>query len=276
MNPISEQVVLVTGATAGLGRAVAADLAAASATVLIHGRSEERGERALREIRDETGSDRLRFYRADLASLAEVRELAQRVLDAEPRLDALVNNAGIGTTLPSGDRERHESRDGHELRFAVNHLAHYLLTCRLLPLLVRSAPARIVNVSSIGQTAIDFDDVMLERAYSGSRAYTQSKLAQVLFTFDLAEELRPDGVTVTALHPATYMDTNMVNDAGVSPLSTIREGADATVRLVADPALDGVTGTFFDGQREARADAQAYDLEARRRLRELSDRLTGA
>lgn len=276
MNPISEQVVLVTGATAGLGRAVAADLAAAGATVLIHGRSQERGERTLREIREETGSDRLRFHRADLASLAEVRELAQRVLDAEPRLDALVNNAGLGTTLPGGDQARHESRDGHELRFAVNYLAPYLLTRRLLPLLIRSSPARIVNVSSLGQMAIDFDDVMLERGYTGSRAYCQSKLAQIMFTFDLADELRSAGVTVTALHPATYMDTNMVNDAGTRPMSTVREGADATVRLVADPALDGITGAYFDGQREARADAQAYDLEARRRLRELSDRLTEA
>jgi NAD(P)-dependent dehydrogenase (short-subunit alcohol dehydrogenase family) len=186
----------------------------------------------------------------------------------------LVNNAGIGTADP-GDGRRLESADGHELRFAVNYLAGYLLTRRLLGLLERSAPARIVNVASAGQMAIDFDDVMLEHRYSAGRAYTQSKLAQILFTFDLAEELEGRGVTANCLHPATYMPTRMVLAARGSGMSTIREGADATVRLIADPALDGVTGRYFEGTREAAPDRQAFDLDARRRLRELSARLTG-
>ena len=269
VKPIEEQVILITGATDGLGRGLAAELAAAGATVLVHGRDEERGAEVVREL-----GDRARFYRADLASLDEVCRLAGEVLAREPRLDALVNNAGIGTTLP-GDGERLESRDGHELRFAVNYLATFALTRLLLPRLIESAPARIVNVSSAGQAPIDFDDVMLERHYSGVQAYCQSKLAQIMLTFDLAEELRDRGVTATALHPATYMPTKMVVHAGTSPVSTLEEGVEATRRLVAYPELDGVTGAYFNRTTEARADAQAYDEEARRRLRQLSVRLTG-
>ena len=274
MRPISEQVILITGAADGLGAAVAADLAAEGATLLLHGRSEARAQEAVDAVRERTGSDRLRPYHADLASLDEVRRMADAVLDAEPRLDVLVNNAGIGTAHP-GDGRRLESADGHELRFAVNYLAGYLLTRRLLGLLERSAPARIVNVASAGQMAIDFDDVMLEHRYSAGRAYTQSKLAQILFTFDLAEELEGRGVTANCLHPATYMPTRMVLAARGSGMSTIREGADATVRLIADPALDGVSGRYFEGTREAAPDRQAFDPDARRRLRELSARLTG-
>ena len=277
MRPLDEQVILVTGATDGLGHGVARRLAEGGATVLLHGRDDERGASAIRSIGEATGNDRLRWYRADLASLAEVRALAERVLADEPRLDALVNNAGIGTTLP-GDGARQESADGYELRFQVNYLAPYLLTRLLLPLIERSTPARIVNVSSAGQAPIDFDDVMLERSYSGYQAYCQSKLAQVLFTIDLAEELsrRDAAVTVNALHPGTFMPTKIVTHAGVDPITPLEEGVDATARLVADPALDGdPTGRYFDGQREARPHAQAHDSAARRRLRELSDRLTG-
>ncbi|HEX3319029.1 MAG TPA: SDR family NAD(P)-dependent oxidoreductase, partial [Solirubrobacteraceae bacterium] len=173
------RVVLVTGATDGLGYALATSLARGGDTVLVHGRDPERLERAL----SETGA--ARAYRADFASLREVRDLADEIAESEERLDVLVNNAGIGTTLP-GDGRRLESRDGHELRFAVNYLAPFALTERLLPLLERSAPARIVNVSSAGQAPIDFGDVMLERDYAPSRAYAQSKLAQIMHTFDLA------------------------------------------------------------------------------------------
>jgi NAD(P)-dependent dehydrogenase (short-subunit alcohol dehydrogenase family) len=261
--------VLVTGATDGLGRALAGELAADGWTVLVHGRDEARGQAALEEIRARTGNEDLRLYLADLASLDEVRRLADAVLGAEQRLDVLVNNAGIG-----GSGDRWESRDGHELRFAVNYLAGYALTRRLLGLLRSSAPARIVNVASAGQTAIDFGDVMLEHDYDGWDAYRQSKLAQVLFTFDLADELRGTGVTATCLHPATFMPTKMVTDGGIAPASTLEEGVEATLRLIRDPALDGVSGVYFNGTSEARPDDQAYDADARRRLRELSESLT--
>ena len=266
---MSDQVILVTGATDGLGRGVAAELASRGATVLLHGRSQERLERTLAELRAATGSDRLRTYRADFASLAEVRAMAEEIRANEDRLDVLVNNAGIGF-LP----EREESRDGHELVFQVDYLAGYLLTRELLGLLQASAPARIVFVSSLGQAPIDFDDPMLERSYDPRQAYCQAKLAQISQTFDLAERLN-SGVTVNALHPSTFMPTKILA-RGMDPVSTVQDGIDATVRLVADPAFDGVTGAFFDVQRESRAHEQAYDPDARARLRALSEELVGS
>ena len=173
--------------------------------------------------------------------------------------------AGSGAPAPTA----------HELRFAVNYLSGFLLTRLLLPLIVASAPSRIVNVASAGQSAIDFDDVMLTRRYDGGRAYTQSKLAQVMFTFDLARELEGSNVTVNCLHPATYMDTTMVRESGVSPLSTVDEGADAILQLAIAPELEGRSGLYFQGQRPARANPQAYDDDARRRLAALSFELTG-
>jgi NAD(P)-dependent dehydrogenase (short-subunit alcohol dehydrogenase family) len=273
MRPVDEQTILVTGATDGLGRALARELAARGALVLLHGRSTQRLEATRREIAEATGGDRLRTYQADLASLEQVRRLGREVDGQQERLDVLVNNAGIG-----GDGPRRESADGVELRFAVNYLAPFLLTDLLLPLLRRSAPARIVNVASVGQAPIDFDDVMLERRYDGLRAYRQSKLAQIMFTFELAERLRAageSGVTVNALHPATLMDTKMALETFGYAMSTVQDGVEATLRLVVAPELDAVSGHYFDRLRESRADPQAYDAEARRRLWRLSAVLTG-
>ena len=274
MRPTREQVILVTGATDGLGRALAGELARRGATMLLHGRDEGRLADTIDEIRAQTRSEKLRAYRADFSSLQDVGRMAERIERDQDRIDVLVNNAGIGSTLPGGGR-RMESRDGQELRFAVNYRAHFLLTRRLASLIRASAPARIVNVSSAGQAAIDFEDVMLQRAYDGTRAYCQSKLAQVMFTFDLATELRDVGVTVNCLHPASYMPTKIVMAARGSAISTLEEGLDATMRLAADAELDGVTGRYFDGQTEARAHSQAYDPDSRRRLRKLSERLVG-
>jgi len=261
--------VLITGATDGLGRALAADLAGRGARVLVHGRDPARVQAAVEESGAAGG------YVADLAALAEVRRLAAEVARDHAALDVLVSNAGIGSTLP-GDGVRMESADGYELRFAVNHLAGFLLTRLLEPLLVAAAPgARIVNVASAGQWPIDFDDVMLEHSYDGLRAYGQSKLAQVMATFELAERLRDRGVTANALHPSTYMPTKMVLHARGSGVDSLEAGVAATARLVADPQLDGVTGRYYDRTQEARADEQAYDPAARRRLWELSERLTG-
>ncbi len=233
----------------------------------MHGRSRER----LDEIADEIGA---RSYLADLSSLDEVRRLATEVREREPRLDVLVNNAGIGTDVPGGGA-RQQSADGLELRFAVNYLAGWLLTRKLLDLLRASAPARIVNVSSAGQQAIDFGDVMLTRGYSGSRAYRQSKLAQILFTVDLADELKPSGIIANCLHPSTYMNTTMVKQSGTTPLSSVETGADAILQLAVSPKLEGKSGLYFNVMNESRADLQAYDAKARAQLRKLSLELTG-
>jgi len=270
MNPAGKTV-LITGSTDGVGRAVALRLGAAGANVLVHGRDAKRGADVVEEIRRGGGTSI--FHSADLSSLADVRKLAEVVRADHDRLDVLVNNAGIGTA--SGGRQRRESADGHELRLAVNYLAGFLLTRLLLPLVRASAPARIVSVASLGQHPIDFDDVMLTRGYNGSRAYAQSKLAQIMFTFDLARELEGSGITVNCLHPATYMDTTMVRAGGITPVSTVAEGADAILNLAVSDGLEGRTGLFFDRQRVSRANAQAYDEAARGRLSELSYRLCG-
>lgn len=260
-------VILVTGATDGLGRRVALKLAIRGAAVLLHGRSEERLKAAIEEMYEETGNENLGSYLADLSSLAEVRALAERVSSDHDRLDVLVNNAGVISP------ERRESEDGFELTFAVNYLAHFMLTNLLLPLLRDSA--RIVNVASAGQSPIDFDDVMLERSYDSMRAYGQSKLAQIMFTFSLAERLGDTGVTVNALHPASLMNTKMVLETFGYTMSTVEEGTDATVRLAVSPELKEVTGRYFDGRREGRANRQAHDAEARERLWNLSEELCG-
>jgi NAD(P)-dependent dehydrogenase (short-subunit alcohol dehydrogenase family) len=271
MNLVGKTV-LVTGSTDGVGKLVAQRLAQAGAHVLLHGRSREKGLRTLADIRAATGSDKLEFHLADLASLSEVRGLADMVSARHERLHLLINNAGIGFG-PRDTMRREISRDGYELRFAVNYLSGFLLTHLLLPSL--RAPARIVNVSSAGQYPIDFDDVMLTRSYEGTRAYRQSKLAQVMFTFDLAEQLKGSGITVNCLHPATFMNTNMVIESGYAPTSSVEEGAEAVLQLAVSVDLEGKTGRYFDGKREARANAQAYDTAARQRLRDLSMRLTG-
>src|SRR5215207_1801379 len=269
MTDAVEATILVTGATDGLGRRVAQVLAAKGAAVLLHGRSPERLEATLEALRSQTGSEKATSYLADLSSLAAVRDLADRILSEHDRLDVLVNNAGIIA------RERRESEDGYELTFAINYLSHFLLTRLLLPLLKDSAPARIVNVASAGQSPLDFSDLMLERGYDAMRAYTQSKVAQVMFTFELAERLQGSGVTVNALHPASLMDTKMVLETFGRSMSTVEEGAEATVRLATSPELEGITGRYFDGTREGRANPQAYDEEARKRLWTLSEQLCG-
>jgi NAD(P)-dependent dehydrogenase (short-subunit alcohol dehydrogenase family) len=262
---------LITGATDGVGRVVARALAQQGWRVLVHGRDRPRGEALAREIEQAGGS--ATFLAADLASLAEVRRLADAVKQQTGRLDLLINNAGIGSVGSAPGRQT--SADGHELRFAVNYLAGFLLTHLLLPLLKASAPARIVNVASAGQQAIDFSDVMLTRGYSGGGAYRQSKLAQILFTIDLAQELEGSGVIANALHPSTYMNTTMVRQSGTTPISTVEDGAAAILQLAVSPALDGKSGLDFNVLREARADPQAYDAEARRRLHALSLKLVG-
>ena len=264
--------VLITGSTDGVGRYVAARLAAAGATVLIHGRDKERAGTLADEIK-RAGHREPVFYQADLSSLAGVRQLAAAVLGEHKRLDLFISNAGIGSLTQGA--ERRTSADGFELRFAVNYLSGFLLAHLLLPLIKASAPSRIVNVASLGQHPLDFDDVMITKGYSGSRAYAQSKLAQIMFTIDLARELEGSGVTVNSLHPATYMNTTMVRQGGITPISTVEQGGEAILHLAVGDDMAGKSGLFFNGLQQAQANRQAYDEAARRKLRALSLKLTG-
>jgi NAD(P)-dependent dehydrogenase (short-subunit alcohol dehydrogenase family) len=260
----------ITGATDGLGRALALRLAAdGDIRLVLHGRDPGKLERVAEEIRAAGAPDPVTVA-ADLADLAQVARLAEEITAGVDTLDVLVNNAGIGSGEPDG-RERRTSRDGLELRFAVNYLATFVLTENLLPLLTASATggraARVVHVSSLGQHPLALDDLQLEHGYSGSRAYAQSKLAQIMHCFDLARRFAPDELTATSLHPGTYMPTKIVlNEIGRS-VDTLDSGVEATRRLAVDPALEGTTGEFFDRLRPARANAQAYDDDVRDALR---------
>jgi len=265
---LTGKVALVTGSTDGLGRDVARRLAAAGARVLVHGRSGARGDSLVDEI-TRSGKGSAKFYRADFASLAEVRRLADEVLRDNTRLDLLINNAGIGWVF---DSTRKLNAEGHEMHFVINYLSHYLLTKRLLPLIAASAPARIINVSSGSQAPIDFDDVMMAKGYTGGRGYAQSKLAQVMMTMDMAPELEKQGILTYSLHPATTMATTMARALNVKPRSTIAEGVESVVNAI---VTTEPSGTYFNQLKPWKAQAQAYDPSARAKLRELSDRLIG-
>jgi NAD(P)-dependent dehydrogenase (short-subunit alcohol dehydrogenase family) len=266
---MADRVALITGATNGVGRVVAERLGAQGWHVLVHGRDRGRGEQVVNAIRTRGGS--ARFHAADLSSLAAVRQLAEEVMRDHPALHLLINNAGVGFGRPNAEREL--SQDGFELRFAVNYLAPFLLTHRLIPALLEAAPSRVVNVASIGQEELDLDDLQMVHGYAGVNAYRRSKLALIMFTFDLAAELQRLEVSVNALHPATLMNTFMVQEAEWQPHSTVDEGADAIMNLAVGD-LQGRTGEFFDQRRPARALRQAYDDDARARLRQIANQLT--
>lgn len=260
---------LITGSTDGLGRQVALRLAESGFRVLIHGRDRERGKNVADEVRAAGGD--AEFMAADFASLVNVRDLSERVMSEAPSLDLLINNAGIGTGTRT-DR-RATSVEGHELRLAVNYLAGFLLTDLLFPALSRSGAARIIHVASAAQYPLDFTNLMLTRAYSGMRAYAQSKLAQVMFTFDLAQQLAGTSITVNCLHPASFMDTRMVRETGARPTATVEEGTRAVLSLALSPQKQ--SGVYFNGTQPARAHEQAYEEAARSRLRMASRELTG-
>jgi NAD(P)-dependent dehydrogenase (short-subunit alcohol dehydrogenase family) len=255
--------VLVTGATSGLGTWLAHRLAAAGATVLAHGRDRARVDRLVADLGGPAHG-----YVADLASLAETRRLAGEVA-SRGDLTVLVNNAALGFGAPGSGRQ--SSVDGHELRWAVNYLAPVLLVRTLLPVLKANAPARIVNVGSLGQVPIDFDDLTIARTYDGVTAYRRAKLALAAYTFDLADSLHGTGVTATCIHPATFMDTAMVREYGAVPVSTVDEGGEAVLALVTGPEHATTSGEFFDGLRRTRAHPDAYDQAVRRRLRAVTE-----
>jgi NAD(P)-dependent dehydrogenase (short-subunit alcohol dehydrogenase family) len=276
VKPVKDRVILVTGATDGIGKAAAHILAGMGATVLLHGRNRKKGDAVVKEIRRASANDRLRYYAADFASLAEVRRLAAEVNADCEKLDVLINNAGAGPGAGKNTgRQRALSRDGHELLLAVNYLAPFLLTRLLLPALQRAAPSRIVNVTSAAQRTIDFSDVMLEHRYDGMTAYAQSKLALAAFTFELAQRLNPRETTVNCLHPGSLLDTKMVREHFANPLGSAQSGAQIEVYLATAPELQGQTGRYFEEMHAARAAAQAYDEDTRKKLWQLAEELTG-
>ena len=265
------QVILVTGSTDGIGKQTAHDLARMGATVLLHGRNQERGEATLQEIYSATGNKRLEYYLADFSSLADVRRLAAAVQAKHNSLDILINNAGIGAGKLT-ETKRVLSQDGYELRLAVNYLAPFLLTQLLLPCLRNAVPSRIINVTSLGQQPIDFDDVML-RHYDPMQAYCQSKLANVMFTFDLAERLKDQGITVNCLNPGSRLNTKMVSEMFGESRGTVQSGADVIIHVATSAALENITGRYFDQMQETQANEQAYDRQARQKLWQLSESL---
>lgn len=260
--------ILITGATAGIGYLTAEAMARAGAALLIHGRDRDKVARCVRALSG--GGAPVRGVVADLASLEQTRQLAEQVAREAPALDVLINNAAIGFGRPGADREL--SGDGHELRFAVNYLAPFLLTERLLS---AGRPRRaVINVASIGQEALDFDDLMSERDYTGIRAYRRSKLALVMWTFDLAE--RHPELAIHSLHPGTLLDTKMVNESGIPPRGPASRGAQSIMTVLEHALGGGASGLYFDEQTPARANAQAYERAARERLRAASGELTAS
>jgi NAD(P)-dependent dehydrogenase (short-subunit alcohol dehydrogenase family) len=268
LRPINEQTILITGSTDGIGKLAALQLARKNANILVHGRNKDKVKKVVEEIKNLTGNKMIEGFTADFSTLDEVHNLAEEVKKKYSKIEVLINNAGAGFS------DERYSRDGHELRFAVNYLAPFLFTHLLLPALKNSAPSRIVNVSSIGQSPIDFDDIMLEKKFDSVKAYRQSKLALIMFTFDLAEQLKNYNITVNCLHPGTFLNTNMVRRSNINPLGDPESGADAEVYLAVSENLDGVTGKYFNVKTEARADADAYNKDKRKRLQELSFKLT--
>ena len=265
--------ILITGSTDGLGKEVATRLAANGWRVLLHGRNPDKGKATLAEIKNATGNESLAYFNADLSSLSEAKNLADNVIAGEKSLDVLVNNAGIGPRHQNSPRE--VSRDGYELFFAVNYLAGYLLARELLPLLKASAPSRIINVASLAQAPVRFDDVMLEQEYNDGLAYRQSKLAQIVHANALAAQLAGTGVAANSLHPATLMNTKMVLDSTALPdsMTTVDDGASALLHLISADTLAQTSGCYFDMTTEARADEQAYDALAQEELMTMSEAL---
>lgn len=278
---MSGRTVLVTGGTGGIGKATAVGLAALGARVGVTGRDRARAERAAADIRAASGNDAVDVFIAELSSQAEVRRLAADVLQAYPRLDVLVNNVGGFWA------HRQLTADGLERTFALNHLAPFLLTNLLLDRVKQSAPARIVTVSSGAQAMgkIDFDDLMSERKYSGQRAYNQSKLANVMFTYELARRLGGTGVTATVLHPGVVRTAFGAEDptpmmgaltfAARPFMKTPEQGAATAIHLASSPDVEGVTGRYFANRKPKTSSRASYDTAAAARLWQVSADLVG-
>jgi NAD(P)-dependent dehydrogenase (short-subunit alcohol dehydrogenase family) len=278
-RPMAGKTVLVTGGTGGIGKATAIGLAALGARVGISGRDPSRAEQAAADIRSASGNRAVDVFTADMSAQAEVRRLAGQVRSAYDRLDVLVNNVGGYWA------HRHLTADGLEHTFALNHLTPFLLTNLLFDHLIASAPARIVTVSSGAQAIgrIDFDDLQGERQYSGQRAYNQSKLANVMFTYELARRLEGTGVTATVLHPGVVHTAFGAEDPSpmfrvmlplVRPfMKTPARGAATPIYLASAPAVAGVTGRYFANRKPKKSNKVSYDTAAAARLWRISAEL---
>jgi retinol dehydrogenase-14 len=277
---LSGKVVLITGGTSGIGKAAATALAGMGATVVITGRNEERGKRALQEIREESGNDGVELILADLTVQDEVRRLAEELRERHNQLEVLVNNAGLVLS------ERTETPDGIETQLAINHLAPFLLTNLLLDLLKESAPSRIVTVSSDAHrwAKIDLDDLQSRKRYRGMQVYGKTKLANIMFTYELAERLEGTGVTANCMHPGG-VNTNFGNNQG-GPMNLLfrlfkpfmrspEQGADTLIYLASSPEVEGMTGKYLADRKVKAASDAAYDETTRKRLWEASEELTG-
>ncbi len=265
---MTKRTVLITGATDGLGKMLAQDLAEENFRLLLHGRNATKLSALQKELQQNHPNLEMTTYLGDFADLQNVRDMASRFLQNEARLDILINNAGIGAGGPQSKRQL--SNDHYELRFAVNYLSPFLLTQLLLPLMKSTAVTnnnvRIVNVASVGQRRLDFSDLMLEKNYSGVNAYSQSKLAMIMSGFELAKELESTGITLNSLHPATLMPTKMTLEAFGYGMASIRQGVEATKYVALSHHLNSKTGLYLDGKTISRANAQAYDTTARQKL----------
>lgn len=263
MRSVKDLTILLTGSNSGIGRATAHRFAERGAHLILHARTKEKAQVTRDEIALATGHEEIDTVHADLEALDNVRRMAGELRERYDQLDVLVNNAG----LPGGPEQRRESEDGFERTFHVNTLVPFLLTHELMPLLEKAeGEARVVNVSSIAQAELDFNDLMLHEGWRGGRSYGQSKLALIMLTIEFARRHKGGHTTFNSLHPGTLLDTRMVREAFGTPRGEPEEGAEAIDHLATSDELDGVTGEYFDQKSRARAHEQAYDQEAREKL----------
>jgi len=269
-KPIEQQTVLITGATDGLGLKLAEMYAQRGATLLLHGRNEEKGKFILEKLKQNTGNKTLKYFNADFSSLQSVRDLGAAVQKEYQNIDTLINNAGLG----SGKTDiRNSSTEGYELLFTVNYLAPFLLTHLLLPQLHQAVTSKVINVVSRSQREINFDDLMLEQNYSGRQAYAQSKLALIMFTFTLAGQSKDSKLRVNAVHPESLMNTKMVIEKYGSAETSVEAGADSIWHVATSPEVENLTGAYFEKKELSKAAGQAYDLSARDQLYRISKQL---
>ena len=265
---MNDKTILITGSTDGIGKQAALELAELGARVILHGRNKSKVKQVLQEFEQKTGNDQLDFFIADLSSLQQIRTMSADIRRKYSRLDVLINNAGVAMN------KLEISEDGYEMTFAVNHLAVFAVTLLLLDLLTRSAPSRIINVSSSAHSSsLNFENLAEPRHFDGWEVYCQSKLCNILFTYELAEKLQNMGVTVNCLHPGV-IDTKLlrVNFGGGSPVT---EGSRKLVYLATAPELATVTEKYFNDNRQTRSAEITYDAETRKKLWNLSEKLCG-